>query len=232
MRRAVLLAAVVLAVMVSNADARFNWTHRVTVSGQFVNHWTSSDPTQCGTNGDGTATASFKNSKSIHTLVTRERGSRHWLLVGLYGSFHQTTFLPPQPATATLTTVDNTAPANPAPGDTCLPIDKSGCGTVQLRKTKVSLAGQDASRLRFDLFGDDFRKPGCQFGSVTRFGDPDFYGRKAPQLPIKMPSFRSFKHKHSLTVTGTSHDVKSFPDLDGTITNDVTRTVTVTFTKR
>jgi hypothetical protein len=232
MRRAVLLAAVVLAVMASNADARFAWTHRVTISGQFVNHWTSSDPTQCGTNGDGTVTVTFKNSKSIHTLVTRERGTRHWLLVGLYGSFHQTTFLPPQPATSSITTVDNTAATNPFPGDTCLPIDKSHCGTMQFRKPRVYLEGEDASHLRFDLFSDSFGKPGCQFGSVTRFGDPDFFGHKTPQLLIKMPTFRSFSRKGSVTVTSTSHDVKSFPDVDATITNDVTRTVRVTFTKR
>jgi hypothetical protein len=232
MRRAVLLAAVAMAVMVSSADARFPWTHRITISGQFVNHWTVSDPTQCGTNGDGTVTVTFSNTKSIHAVVTRERGSRHWLLVGLYGSFHQTTFLPPQPAAATLTTVDNTSPANPHPDDTCLPIDKSHCGTSQFRKPKVKLGGEDASQLRFDLFSDRFDTSGCQGGSVTRFGDVDFFGHKTPELLVKMPSFRSFFRKRSVTVTGTSHDVKSFPDVDATIKNDVTRSVTVTFTKR
>jgi hypothetical protein len=232
MRRAVLLAGVALAVMVSSADARFPWTHRLTISGQFVNHWTVSDPTQCGTNGDGSVTVSFKSSKSIHTLVTRERGTRHWLLVGLYGSFHQTTFLPPQPATATITTVDNTAPANPAPGDSCLPIDKTGCGTMQFRKPTVKLSGEDAKRLNFNLFSDNFGKPGCQFGSVTRFGDVDFFGHRTPELLITMPSPRSFFRKRTVTLTGTSHDNRSLPDLDATITNDVTRTVTLTFTKR
>lgn len=231
MRRAVLLAAVVLAVVVGSADARFKWSHRVTISGQFVNHWTISDPGPCGTNGDGTVTLTFKNKKAIHTFVNRIPGTRQWILVGLY--FGQTTFLPRQPAIASITTVDNTAPANqPSYLDSCDPIDKSHCGTKQLRKPSLSLGGLDATRLKFDVFGADFRDTGCQFGSVTRFGDVDFFGQKTPQLLIKMPSFRSFMRKRSVTVSGTSHDVKSLPDLDATITNDVTRTVTVTFTKR
>jgi hypothetical protein len=232
MRRAVLLAAVVLAVTVSDADARFKWSHRVTISGQFVNHWTVSDPGPCGTNGDGTVTVTFKNKKAIHTFVNQIPGTHQWILVGLY--FGQTTFLPRQPAIASITTVDNTAPANqPSYLDSCDPIDKSHCGTKQLRKPTLALGGLDATRLKFDLFAaDDFRDTRCQVGSVTRFGDVDFFGTKTPQLLIKMPSFRSFKRKHSVTVTGTSHDIKSVPDLDATVTNDVTRTVTVTFTKR
>jgi hypothetical protein len=231
MRRAVLLAAVVLAVVVSSADARFSWSHRVTISGQFVNHWTISDPGPCGTNGDGTVTVTFKNKKAIHTFVNRIPGTHQWILVGLY--FGQTTFLPRQPAIASITTVDNTAPANqPSYLDSCDPIDKSHCGAKQLRKPSLSLGGLDATRLKFDVFGADFRDSGCQFGSVTRFGDVDFFGHKTPQLLIKMPSFRSFMRERSVRVSGTSHDVKSLPDLDATITNDVTRTVTVTFTKR
>jgi hypothetical protein len=234
MRRALVAILVTVAAAgatAGQADASWKWSHRVTISGQFVNHWSVTDPGPCGTNGDGTVTVTFKNKKTIHTFVNKVPGTNAWILVGLYHG--QTTFLPRQPAIASITTVDNSAPANqPAYLDSCDPIDKSRCGTKQLRKPSLSLGDLDATRLRFDVFGADFRDSGCQFGSATRFGDVDFFGHKTPELPIKMPSFRSFKRKRSVTVTGTSHDVKSVPDLDATITNDVTRTVTVTFTKR
>jgi hypothetical protein len=232
-RRAVvfgLAAAAIVGGTASQAEA-WPWSHRVTISGQFVNHWTVSDPGHCGVNGDGTVTIGFKNKKTIHTFVNKVPGTNKWILVGLY--FGQTTFLPRQPTDASITTVDNTSATNPYPGDTCLPVDKSHCGTKTLRKAGLALQGLDASRLKFELVSSDFRNSStCAMGSVYRFADVYFFGHKTPQLPIDMPSFHSFKRKHSLTVTGTSHDVKTFPDLDGTVTNDVTRTVTVTFTKR
>ena len=227
----VLVAAAALGSTAGEAGAKFKWSHRVTISGQFVNHWSISDPGPCGTNGAGTVTMTFQNKKAIHTFVNRIPGTNHWILVGLY--FGQTTFLPPQAANASITTVDNTAPANqPAYLDSCEPIDKSHCGTKQLRKPRLSLGGLDATRLKFNVFTDDFHRTGCQIGSVDSFGDVDFYGTKTPQLLVKMPSPRSFFRKRKVTLTGTSHDVRSVPDLDATITNDVTRTVTVTFTKR
>jgi len=233
---AALVATAVLAGTAGQAAARFPWTHRVAVSGQFVNHWTVSDPGPCGTNGDGTLTVAFQNKRSIHAVVTRYNyGDHKWLLIGLtLDHFHQSTFLPLQPATAPIMTVDNTSPANQPPWlDSCEPIDKSQCGARQLRAPKVHVQGQDGSHLQFDLVSSDFRNStGCQIGMVHRFGDVDFFGHKTPELLVKMPSARSFFRKRRVTVTGTSHDVKSFPDLDATVTNDVTRTVTVTFTKR
>jgi hypothetical protein len=234
MRRAALLAALVLAVITSSADARFPWTHRIAISGQFVDHWTVTDPSHCGTNGDGTVTVTFKNKSSIHAVVTRYNyGDHTWLLIGLTRtSFHQTTFLPPQPASGSITTVDNTAPANPYPGDTCEPIDKSHCGTKDLRRPTLRLQGLDGSRLKFDLVSDSFRSTGCQVGTPTGFGDVDFFGHKTPELAVKMPSPRSFFRRRVVKVTGASHDQRSSPDLDATVTDDVTRTVTVTFTRR
>jgi hypothetical protein len=229
-----LITAAAVGASAGQAAARFNWTHRVTISGRLTDHWTVSTPGVCGTTGDGSVTLDFHNKSSIHTLVTRERGTRKWLLVGLYGSFHQTTFLPPQPAAGSLTTVDNTAHANPRPGDTCLPDDKSGCGMAELRKPRVSLGGHDAGRLRFDVFSDSFAKSGCQIGQVDRFGDVDFFGHKTPELLVKMPSPRSFFRRRVVTLSGTSHDRRSFQaDPESELrTDDVTRTVTVTFTKR
>src|SRR5689334_18754151 len=234
MRRALvatLTAAAVVGGSAGEAQAKWKWSRRVTIGGQFVNHWSVTDPGPCGTNGDGTVTVSFKNKKAIHTFVNRIPGTNQWILVGLY--FGQTTFLPPQQAIASVTTVDNTAATNkPDYLDSCDAIDKSRCGTKQLRKPRVSVGGHDAKRRKVGLVTDNFRDIGCQIGTVERFSDVDFFNRKQPKLEITMPSFRSFKRRHTVTVTGTSHDVKSFPDLDATVTNDVTRTVTVTFTKR
>src|SRR5919197_5606011 len=220
---ACLVAAAVVGGTAGQAEA-WPWSHRVTISGQFVNHWTISDPGHCGINGDGTLTVTFKNKKPIHTFVNKVPGTNKWILVGLY--FGQTTFLPLQPADASMTTVDNTSATNPYPGDTCEPVDKSHCGTKQLRRTTLNLRGLDATRLKFDVVSHDFRRyADCQMGSIYYFADVFFFGHKKPDVLINMPSFRSFKRKHSLTVTGTSHVVKSVPDLDATITNDVTRTV-------
>lgn len=231
----VLLATVAAGATAGTADARFPWTHRLTISGQFVDHWSISTPGLCGTTGDGSVTVSFHNTKSIHVLVTRQRGDRAWLLVGLTtGQFHQPTFLPPQPAAASITTVDNTGPANSTPDNPCDPIDKSHCGTAQMRRPRVYLEGLDAARLKFNLFTDDFRRTNCQVGTVIGFGDVDFFGQKTPQLLVKMPSARSFFRRRTVTLTGTSHTRKSFqadPDSPSQ-TDDVTRTVTVTFAKR
>jgi hypothetical protein len=238
MRHAVLVAALALAVTASSADARFPWTHRIAISGQFVNHWTVSDPGPCGTNGDGTLTVTFNNKRSIHAVVTRYNyGDRKWLLIGLtLDRFHSSTFLPPQPATAPMTTIDNTSPANQPGGEPCGAIDKSHCGTKQIRSPTLHLQGEDGRHLQFALFSGDFRNTSdCQMGSVYNFADVYFFGHKTPELLIKMPSFRSFMRKGSVTVTGTSHVFKSgrqyYPD-GPAITDDVTRTVTVTFTKR
>ena len=105
-------------------------------------------------------------------------------------------------------------------------------GTQQLRRPTLRLQGLDGGRLQFDVFANSFRDTGCQIGTVTRFGDVDFFGHTTPQLAVKMPSPKSFFRHRLVKVTGTSHDRRSSPDLDATITDDVTRTVTVTFTKR
>jgi hypothetical protein len=236
-QRALVIALITTALAgatASQAAARFAWTHRVTISGQFVDRWSVTTPGLCGTNGDGSVTMSFQNKKSIHVLVTRQRGDHAWLLVGLtFGSFHQTTFLPPQPASGSITTVDNTSPAS-TPDQPCDPVDKSHCGVEQLRRPRVYLEGLDASRLKFNLFADDFRETDCQVGTVTQFGDVDFFGTKLPELPITMPSARSFFRHRVVKVTGTSHHRKTLQgDPDSPVTtDDVTRTVTVTFTRR
>ena len=172
----------------------------------------------------------------MKTFITRERGSHRWLLAGLSGGqFHQVTFLPPKPALGTSTTIDNTSPRVTSPDDNCTPIDKSGCGTKPLRRPTFHLEGQNATRLAFDLgTPDSFPRLGCQVGVLDGFSDPVFFGNGAAQkLLVKMPSARSFFRHRTVTLSGSDHKlVRHQGDPDSPVyTDDITRSVTVTFTK-
>jgi hypothetical protein len=229
-------APVVAAAPGAAGAAQFRYTHQVTISGQMVDNWSISEPGLCGTTGDGSLKLTYQNKAVVKAFVTRERGSRRWLLAGLSGGqFHQVTFLPPKPAVGTSTTIDNTSPTVTSPDDNCTPIDKSGCGTKPLRRPTFELGGQDAKRLHFDLgTADSFPRLGCQVGPLDNFSDPAFFGMGAGQnLLVKMPSARSFFRHRTVTVTGTDHKrTRVQGDPDGPVhIDDITRSVTVTFTK-
>ena len=53
MRIAIVLA-VVLAVAAAQAQAKYKPTHRVSVTGKLVNHWTMDEPDECGAVGERT----------------------------------------------------------------------------------------------------------------------------------------------------------------------------------
>jgi hypothetical protein len=163
------------------AARKFHYSHRVSISGRLVDHWTINDTRSCGPVGDGSVTVEFHQTSPAKARVEYNRVEGRWealvpgktLLVGL----------PAKPVVGTISFVDNTV----ATGLNCSePLDKSGCGT---------------------------------YGGLVQ---------------VKMPSPRSFKRRHTVTVTGTTHKSSSFggsdPD-EPKITDDVTRTVTVTFTR-
>jgi hypothetical protein len=57
--RICLVVAALLALTAAPAAAKYKPTHRVSVSGQFVNHWTMVEPVDCGAVGGGTVTVDF-----------------------------------------------------------------------------------------------------------------------------------------------------------------------------
>ena len=139
---------------------RFHYTHRFTVTGQFVDHWTFNDPSECGLVGDGTVTVKFRTTKApkVQLVVDQAHNGEpnntlgSWVLgvpagggIGDIGA---------QPATGTITLVDNTSPRPPASGGECAPPDKSDCRTTPLpRGAQAKVGGYNRRQLYADLYG-------------------------------------------------------------------------------
>ena len=226
------------------------WTHRMTVvSGMLVDHWTFDDPSACGDFGDGTVTLTFRMIK--HPRVALVLDPSHngepnntlgsWV-VGIPGPTGGIRDMRAQPATGTLTLVDNTTQHPPDPNSSpCTPPDKSGCDTRALARTAKSLVqGYNRHFLLADLSGVGFERRGsnghgntCRIGQSTLFTDGRLSGGTPlrGELLLKMPSVSTVKHRRVLVVTGTSHKLTSTPDCgSGTsCSDDITRRVSVTF---
>lgn len=225
-----------LGALVDEAGARkFHYSHRVSISGRLVDHWTINDTRTCGPVGDGTVTVEFHQSSPAKVRVEYNRVEGRWealvpgksLLVGL----------PAKPVVGTVAFVDNTVTTAP-PGVVCSdPIDKSSCGTFPLRG-KADIAG-DRRGFTADMgnsSGFHPRNGGCGVGELDSWTQPPGVvgGVDGGLVPVKMPSPRSFKRRHTVTVTGTVHKSSSFGGSDPDqpkITDDVTRTVTIAFTR-
>lgn len=228
--------------------AKFHITHRVSVSGQLTDHWTVDDPQACGPVGDGTVTLTFHTKKTTRAKVVIDRGKNgagnklgSWALLAPQGPFHQITDIKSKPATATVTLVDNTSLRPPPTGD-CAPADKSGCGTRTLAGAQSSVGGYDRRQVFADLLGiDEFnrtsagRTTACQIGAVGFFDSPAKLvgGSPTGALLVKMPSARTLARKRLVKVTATVHKRTTTPGDPGSASysDDVTRTVTVTFTR-
>jgi hypothetical protein len=226
-----------LGAAVDEAAARkFHYSHRVSISGRLVDHWTVNDTRGCGPVGDGTVTVEFHRTSPAKALVEYNPVEARWLALvprgGLLGG------LPPKPVVGTISFVDNTVAAAPPGVDCSGAIDKSSCGTVPLRG-KASLVDSDRRGFKVDMgnsSGFHPRNGGCGVGQLDSWTQPPGVvgGGDEGFVPLKMPSPRSLKRRHTVRVTATTHKSSSFggsdPD-EPKITDDVTRTVTVTFTR-
>ncbi|HEY2603975.1 MAG TPA: hypothetical protein VGI67_20625 [Thermoleophilaceae bacterium] len=246
MARARLVFAMVLVAAVLPAQAsakKFHFTHKVTVTGSFVDHWTAASSTACNPVGDGTLTVSFhlKGPAFASPQISPFAGPHgRWVVLAPFE--HHLADLPPRPADATISRVDNTTllttADEPCSGET---LDKSSCGTSILRHAKIDVEGIDRSRLASSLISNDFRDPkgNCMTGSAEGFTQPpNVVGGlggnsfNAGAMRLKMPRPSTLKHKHVVTVTATDHTHSSSQaGGDQTVTDDVTRTITVTFTR-
>jgi hypothetical protein len=248
------LAAVVLVLTAAGVApttaqaAHFAYTHRVTVTGQLVDHWTVDDPSSCGPVGDGTATVTFQVKKAYRARVYIDRYANSevndragtWILVAPQGPFHQVTDVRAQPASGTVDLVDNSTLRPPPGGDCGTPADKSGCGTHPLSGAMSEVGRYDRHRIAAGLQTGELNRNRqgditCPIGSLEGFSEPPSIagGTRTGQLLLKMPSARTLAHRHVVKVTGTSHKVTTSPHDPGSpvYTDDVTRTVTVTFTR-
>ena len=219
----------------------FKYTHWVSVTGHFVDHWTIDDTGYCGLVGDGTVTVDYRMTKPARAWPfidpyagsdnPKSRGS--WVLaVPVGGGIGH---MPPKPATGTITRVDNTTRTLPPNGDCGGPPDKSGCGTVALFKPQSILQGHDTRRLLVDLGSEEFGYQHgvvvpCNVGLVDLFSSPPALagGNRRGEFLLTMPKPRALRRR-LLKVTGTTH--KHTAESEGGVSwsDDVTRTVTVTF---
>jgi hypothetical protein len=221
-----------LGAAVDGAAARkFHYSHRVSISGRLVDHWTIDDTRPCGPVGDGTVTVEFHQKAAARALVEYIPVETKWFALVPTGRLLGG--LPPQPVVGTISFVDNTVATAP-PGSGCSdPIDKSGCGTVPLRgKADLSGVRRGFTAEMGNSAGFHPTSGSCGTGQLDSWTQPP--GVAGGDVLVKMPSPRSFKRHRTVTVTGTTHKSSSFggsdPD-EPKITDDVTRTVTVTFNR-
>jgi hypothetical protein len=239
------LAASALAAAPSAAAVRM--THSLTIEGEFVNHWTMSDPNPCGVNGDGTLTVKFKTVRPVRVLprvFPFIRGQ-----VGGYGAWMIAVPLPPnllrdmpgQRISGTVDRVDNTTQRPPLnPDDPCDPPDvgKQGCGTTPLRgRGRPPIAGVgrwNRRRTSATMSSSSFLIRSCNSGSAEGWSDTTFAGdvRKGGVLLLDMPRPSAFKNRRVVRATGTSRKRASDELGDQITTNDVTRKLTATFRRR
>jgi hypothetical protein len=250
--RLFLAVAVMLAVGAAPAAAKYTPTHTVSVSGQFVNHWTMEEPDDCGAVGAGTVTVDFKSRKPnraqvgivrSHSSETND-GKGSWALLAIGDAFGHITDIHPKPAGATITRSDETQP-RPRPfvdddsdgiadSEPCEPPDRTGCGVNRLRKPLVRVGGYDSKRIVVDLPAPQWPDPPCHQGSLDLFSLPPALagGTARGELLLKMPRPSELRHRRVVRVSGSSHKVTRSGDPGSTAhTDDITRRVTVTFTR-
>jgi len=251
--RIALALAMVLALSAAPAGAAsYKPTHRVSVSGQFVNHWTIDEPDECGAVGGGTVTVDFKSRTPNRAQVGISRshasetndGKGSWALLVIADSFGHIGDMKAKPARATINRSDETQPRPREVVDVdgdgipdsepCAPPDRTGCGVSRLKRPFVSVGGYDSKRIRVDLPAPQWPELPCHLGSLDLFSSPPALagGNARGELLLKMPRPSKLRRKKVVKVTGSSHKTTRTGDPGSTAhTDDVTRTVTVTFTR-
>jgi hypothetical protein len=245
MRSAILTAALFVLAAAPAQAWKFHYSHRFVATGHLVDHWTIDDPRDCGAVGEGTLTVDFtsvKPSKALVVIDATHNGEPNntlgsWTLLAPGDAFGHITDIRSKPATGTIDLVDNTVPRPPSYGGDCgLGIDKSGCGTHPLRKRSlVTVSGYNRKLILGNLDGTFFNEYGeCGLGSLDGFSSPPAVpgGNKIGELLIKMPKPSKLRTHKVVTVSATTHKQSSFGDPgSATVTDDVTRTFSVTFTR-
>lgn len=227
------------------AGAAVRMTHKISIKGELADHWTVNDPAECGPVGDGTLTVGFRTTAAVRVrpyidpyIRAETRGYGVWVVTvpignkGLKG-------MPDVRATGTIARVDNTTPRPRASGDACGPQDKTGCGSFPLSSAKAGIGRYDRHRITLELSSQfDASKGPCLIGGLDSWNRLPYSGgpRSSGDLVLKMPSPSTLKRRRVVRVTGTSHKRTTSHDRlvddSPTITDDVTRKATVTFTRR
>jgi len=249
---ACLAALVAAAALAAPAGAKpIRMTHTVSIKGELVDHWTYDDPGPCGVTGDGTVTVKFHTTQRLPVLPYIDPYNRSefghyglWIVAVTIGSNRdRVTGMPDLPAAGTITRVDNTTrhPQDPEFTDPCPELDKSGCGTVPfrtgVRRTYAGVGRVDKRRIGVSFGSGHFQHPRdrCMAGQMEFWNDHRFSpGRlSSGDLPVTMPTPSALKHRRVTRASGTSHKLTSFHDPgQESVSDDVTRSATVTFRRR
>ena len=243
MRIAIVLA-VVLAVAAAPAQAKYKPTHRVSVTGKLVNHWTMDEPDECGAVGSGTLTVEFKSRTGnraqvgvyrTHASETND-GKGAWGLLVIADSAGHISDMAAKPARGTIARTDETQPRPSEFPDSegCPPPDRTGCGARPLKEAFAHVGGYDSKRIRVNLERPRWAELPCHHGSLDLFSSPPALagGTREGELLLRMPRPSKLRRKRVVKVSGSSHKRTATGDPGSTQhTDDVTRTATVTFTR-
>ena len=209
-------------------------THKVTISGEFVNHWTVEEDEDCGPIGDGTLTVKFHTRGATRVLPYRDNDAgRKWNVAIPFGDNLRA--MQDAKVTGTITRVDNTTP-RPIPDDPepCPAPTRSGCGTFPLGKSSAVVHGFDDRRISAHLSSGFYPRRECLIGDASSWGGPQRLvgGNREGDLLVKMPKPSAFKRRRVVRISASTHKLSSYSDPGSdSSTNDITRKVTVTFTR-
>lgn len=245
---AALVAALVACAPAAAASDIVHATHKVSVEGTLVNHWTIDEPDACGLVGDGTLTVTFKTTRPARVLpfidkfASSETGHPGSWIIGVPLPPHAVKDLRSIPATGTITRVDNTTRRPQSDGEPCEPPEKTGCGTLPLRggrggAPKAAPSRYDKRRISVAMFSRRFDIPPkpCSSGDLIGWSDFRLTGgdKESGDLRLTMPGEAALKRRRVVKVTGSDHKRTTLQDRlqpgSEVMTDDVTRRATVTF---
>ena len=189
---------------------------------------------ECERSGSGTFTVKAHTARATGVTPRIDPFSHRWSVL---------VPLPPNAATemmyvsapGTVTREDNTTQNPPQELPSC-PHTQSGCGTAALTRPKLKVYGQDRRHVIVAFRASRAFSPSghCLVGRARSWGDEKYAGDRFSEgdMRVKMPSASALRRR-VLTFTRTSHKTTGGDDNSGVpSTDDVTRTVTLTFRRR
>ncbi|MGH2905759.1 MAG: hypothetical protein ACRDKI_03205 [Solirubrobacterales bacterium] len=241
MRRFVLLLAAVAVLACFPAEAAaFHYTHRVTISAELTDNWSTDDPVDCGIYGSGSVTIKLATDGStrIRPLYSkygaRPKGRKLGILVLGVPAGGGVTHMGARKSSGTMTTVDNTTThPNSPPEDPCVPIKKDGCGTLNIKRATLRASGYDPKHIYGSAFLNSWAS--CQTGNLENWTQPRELVPgfdKLGNLLFGPTSARKLARSRKTVLTQSDHKVTTVVRNNGiTTTDDVTRKMTITITK-
>ena len=244
LRTLILLAVTLAATAAVPAPASaVRMTHTVSIAGQLVNNWTIDDPEECGPVGAGTFTVNFRSTQTRRVLPlidpyqrAETGGYKAWVVYVPLGRHLKG--MPDLRSSGSVTRVDNTT-RRPRDGTPCSAADKSRCGTFPLGKSFSGFGRYDRRRITVGLTSQPFEYSAgdCLIGDLSLWSTPALAGgAKNGDVIVRMPKPSTLKRRRVVRVTGTSHKRTTYrdpyKDNPETVTNDITRTATITFRRR